>query len=351
MSVSIESAAVIVWFALVAYAVFGGADFGGGVWDLLARGYRANDQHRAITEALGPVWEANNVWIIFVLVGTWTAFPIVFSSLSTALFIPLSLALLGIVLRGASFVFRSYTPSAAFTYRLWGSIFNAASIITPFLFGMCAAAIASGRIRVPDGTVHADFWTSWANPFGVVCGLFALSLCATLAATYLTVEAQDHHDNDLVELFRLRALLAGAVAAIFGGLALVLAISQAPVLWSGLVGHALVVTLGAMVIGLATAFMLLAANYRSARVLLMVEVAAVLVAWALGMAPHLIVPDVTLSNAAAPDSMLQAFDIAAGIGLILFLPSLFLLFQVFKNVRLRRGAQPSQAMVQSQEDH
>ena len=323
-------AAMLVWFALVAYGVFGGADFGGGIWDLMAGGPTAERQHDLITEAMGPVWEANNVWLIFVIVGAFTAFPVVFSSLSVALFIPLTAALVGIVLRGAAFVFRAHGAEATGVTWIWGRIFSASSVITPFLFGMCGAAIASGAIRVQNGVVQAGFWSTWTTPFAFACGAFALGLCACLAATYLTVEAEARQDVEMVALFRGRALIAGAVAAAVGAIALALASGDAPYLWHGLIGRGLIFTLGAMLIGVATAITLILGRYRAARIALMLEITSILVAWAVAQAPDLIVPDVTIASAASPSVTLSAFLISSAVGMVIFLPSLWLLFAVFK---------------------
>ncbi len=318
-------AAMLVWFSLVAYGVLGGADFGGGIWDLLANGPSSDRQRGLILAAMGPVWEANNVWLIFAIVGAFTAFPLVFSTLSVALFIPLTLALIGIVLRGASFVFRTHAAQAIDI--VWERIFSATSTITPFLFGMCAGAIASGRIHA-QGPV--DYWGSWTTPFAFACGAFALGLCSCLAATYLTIEARMRGDSELVEAFRWRAIVAGAVAAVVGALALALASGDASYLWQGLITRGLVFTLAAIAVGLATALSLLLARYHTARILLMLEIASIFVAWAVAQAPDLVVPDITIANAASPTQTLAAFLIVSVLGLALVLPSLWLLFRVFK---------------------
>ena len=325
-----NACAALVWFALIAYGVLGGADFGGGIWDFVANGPSAARQRHAIADAMGPVWEANNVWLIFVIVGTFTAFPIVFSSLSIALNIPLTLALIGIVLRGAAFVFRAHAAFSVTIQSIWGRVFSAASVITPFLFGMCAAAIASGRIRVQSGAVQGDFVGACLSPFAIACGLFALSLCACLAATYLTVESVARHDAELVDIFRWRAIISGAAAAVIGAFALVLTSGDAPILWHGLIHRGLLFMIAAMLIGLATAYMLMTSRFHYARILLIVEIAAILLAWAVAQAPDLIVPDVTISNAASPDSVLKAFLITTAFGMLLLVPSLMLLFTVFK---------------------
>lgn len=320
----------LVWFALIAYGVLGGADFGGGIWDFMANGPTASRQREAIADAMGPVWEANNVWLIFVIVGTFTAFPVVFSTLSVALNIPLTLALIGIVLRGAAFVFRAHAAYSVTVQTIWGRVFSASSVITPFLFGICAAAIAGGRIRVQNGVVSGDFVAATLSPFAIACGLFALGLCACLAATYLSVESIAANDHELVDLFRWRAIGAGAVTAVVGALALVLASGDATYLWHGLIHRALVFTLGAMTIGLATAVMLMTNRLHIARILLMSEIAAILAAWAVAQAPDLIVPDVTIANAASPNTTLIFFLVVTFVGMLFLIPALVLLFNVFK---------------------
>ena len=341
--------ATLAWVALIAYAVLGGADFGGGVWDLLARGPTAERQRVAIARGMGPVWESNNVWLIFVLVVTWTAFPTVYAGVSSALFIPITLVVVGIVLRGAAFSFRSNYGLEVGSGVRWGHVFNIASTITPFLFGTIAGALASGSIRVSAGPplqVQANPWTTWTTPFALVCGLFAVALCSVLAATYLTVEAQQAGDLDITTGFRRRALIAGAVTAVLGALAAVLAIAEAPTLWHGLVGKALPLSIAAVVIGLATAAALLRNLDSLARALVAAETACILLAWGVAQWPYLIVPDVTIDNAASPASVLGPTLIVALFGLAVLIPSLWYLFSVVKRgpARSRRGAAPGSGM-------
>lgn len=330
--------AALIWAALIAYAVLGGADFGGGVWTLLAQGPQPDRQRRLIAQAIGPVWEANNVWLIYVIVATFTAFPIVYSAVSTALFIPVTLALIGIVLRGAAFGFSAHFRAAEPVGVAWARVFSVASTITPFLLGTIAGALASGKIRVhADGTVSASYWATWTTPFALSCGLFAVALCAVLAATYLTVEARSRGDDVLESQFRLKALAAGAVAALLGAIAALLGRAEGLRLWAGLVGHALPLSLGAVLIGLATAWALLFAHVRLARVLVALETAGILAAWGVAQAPYLIVPDVTVASAAASQATLVALLVGTIVGMALLLPSLWWLFAVFKGRNLVPG--------------
>jgi len=329
--------AALIWFALIAYAVLGGADFGGGVWDLLARGSRAEKERAAIANALGPVWEANNVWLIFVIVLTWTTFPIVYAAISTALFIPLTLALVGIIFRGAAFGFRSAYGRRIGAAQAWGRVFSVASVITPFLLGMVAGAIAGGDIRVHGQEVIANYWTTWTTPFAFACGAFALGLCSVLAATYLTAEAQMNGDRDLIAIFLPRAIIAGAVTAVLGAIAAALARWEDPLLWSGLIGKALPLSLGAVLVGLATAGALILGGYRLARILVAAETALIIGAWGVAQYPYMVVPDLTVQNAASPASTLTLAIISSLIGLLILLPSLWYLFVIFK---IPTGAHP-----------
>lgn len=320
----------LIGLGVIAYAVLGGADYGGGIWDLLASGPLAKRQRDAISHAVGPVWEANNVWLIYVIVVTWTAFPIVYATIASALFVPVVLALFGIILRGAAFGFSSQYGRQAGIASAWGRVFNTASTITPFLLGTIAGAVASGGIRIRNGAVAADLWSTWTTPFALACGAFAVALCAVIAATYLTLEARTAGDPSLVGDFRLRALVAGAIVAAVGAVAAVLAYVQSPVLWQGLVGRALPLSLGAVLIGFGTAVALLLGCYQAARLGVAVETACILAAWGVAQYPYLIIPDVTVSNAAAPPSALVAVVIASLAGMVVLLPSLWYLFRIFK---------------------
>ena len=312
---------------VVIYALTGGADFGGGIWDLLARGSRANEQRLEIARAIGPIWEANHVWLIFVIVLTFTCFPPVFAAISTALYIPLSLILVGIALRGGAFIFRAYAHDVVTAQRNWGHVFAASSAITPMLFGMCAGAVASGEIRVIDGEVTSSYWTTWLAPFPIAIGLLAVATCAYLAAVYLCVETS----GELQEDFRRRALGAAVAFAILGTIALPLAVQGAPTFMKGM-WYREVWTLipVAVVLGLVTIGSTWTRRYRLARVTAALGVTVVLAGWALAQYPYLVVPDLTLESTAADDAMLIVALVAYGLGALLLVPSLVVLFALFK---------------------
>ena len=327
---------IILWLSLIAYAVLGGADFGGGIWDFFASGPQAERQRRLIGQTLGPVWEANHVWLIFLIVGLFTAFPSAFAVLSTALIVPFTLALLGIVLRGAAFIFRAQADEAVTFGKIWGRVFSTASTITPFLFGAAAAAVASGQVRVQGGIVQTDLWTGWTTPFALTIGALALALCAVLAALNLIIEAQNSNDAELVAAFRRRALIAGAITLGLDVVAFTLSPFQAPLLWKGMLAHALPLVIATGLIGLAAAFTLLRRQYRLARVLAFTVTAFIFASWGLSQFPYLIPVNVMINDAASPPATLLALLIGTIIGMALLLPSLWLLFHVF------RGKNPAQ---------
>ncbi len=321
----------ILWLGLIAYAVLGGADFGAGIWNLFAIGPQARRQTQLINKALGPVWEANHVWLIFLIVGLFTAFPPAFAILSIALFVPLTIALIGIVFRGSAFIFRTYAiDTAGPATRWWSRVFSTASLATPFFLGASAAAVASGRIEAANGNVQADLGSTWTTPFALTIGAMAISLCASLAAVYLTMEARNDHDESLAETYRLRAIIAGAVTAVLGALGLLLSPSEAPILWQGLLTRALPVVIATMLIGLATAASLFFRRYGLARIFIILESAFLLGSWGLSQYPFIIPPHVTIDNAANDPNVIVALLISIGIGMLLVLPALYYLFSVFK---------------------
>jgi len=322
--------------ALIAYAVLAGADFGGGIWDAFAGGSRRDEQRAAIAHAMGPVWEANHVWLIFVIVLLFTAFPPAYAALGVALFVPFHLVLLGIILRGAAFVFRAYSPQSARAlgpgrgaYR-WGAVFGAASVITPVLLGMCLGAVSAGTLRVMDGEVRVTGVPPWLAPVSLATGLFALAVCAYVAAVYLANETE----ADLREDFRRRALWAGTATVALSVLTLPLMRAQAPHLWNGLLSAraAPVVAVG-VAAALLSGWALLRRRFRLARVATVVQVACLLAGWGIAQYPYLIYPDVTVESAAGHPATLRFVLWTLPFGMALLLPSLGYLFRVFKGER------------------
>jgi cytochrome d ubiquinol oxidase subunit II len=323
-----ELVAAILWLSLTAYAVLAGADFGGGVWDLFASGPRANEQRNAVAEAMGPVWEANHVWLIFMITGLFNGFPVTFGVLGLALYVPLSIALAGIVLRGASFAFRAHGAEAVGPMSRWGVLFGVASIVTPFSLGTAAAAVASGSIRAPGGHLASGFLDGWTTPLAIVVGFFALSICAYLAATYLMVENEDR--PDLLEDFRRRAIAAAFASGVFALLAVVISFFDGQRLLQSLTGRGLPLFVLALLNGPLALWAIWRSRPRIARVAVIGQVVLVLWAWALGQWPYLVPPDLTISATAAPPATLTAMLAVIAIGGLLLIPSLWLLFRVFK---------------------
>lgn len=316
--------------SLVLYALLGGADYGGGVWDLFAFGPRARRQRALIADAIGPVWEANHVWLILVIVMLFTAFPPAFAVIGTALHIPITLLLIGIVLRGTAFTFRTYDVQRDDRQRRWGLVFSIASIITPILLGTTLGAIASGTIRVENGVVTTGFFNSWLAPFPFAVGFFALSLFAFLAAVYLTVEADE--ERELQEDFRLRALLSGAVVGVLALTVFVLAGTGAPTVRAGISRTSWALALHFLTAVAATGafFMLWTRRYKVARVCAAAQVTLILLGWAFAQFPNLVEPDITLWSAAAPQITLQLLLGALVAGALLLFPSYYYLFRIFK---------------------
>src|SRR3954470_13534606 len=227
-----EICAILVILGITAYAVLGSADFGAGFWDLTAGGDRRGGRLRGMVQrSMSPVWEANHVWLIFVLVIVWTAFPVAFGSLMSTLSIPLFLAALGVIFRGMAFALRGQAATIR-EARVLGATFALSSVIIPFFLGAAIGGIASGRVKV--GNAAGDLITSWLNPTSIAIGIVAILSGAHLAAVFLTGDAKRAEQPDLVEAFRTRALGAGVVtgAAALGSLLVVR--SDAPDLFDGL---------------------------------------------------------------------------------------------------------------------
>lgn len=318
--------------ALVLYALFGGADFGGGVWDLLASGPRKQEQRALIERVMGPIWEANHVWLILAIVLLFTAFPPAFAAISIALHVPLTLFLVGVVFRGSAFSFRSYDSRGDRQQKRWGFVFSLASVIAPVLLGMIVGAVASGRIQVVSGVVTTGFFAPWLSLFPFVVGLFALALFAFLAAVYLTNEATE---PALVDDFRRRALASGCVVAALALASFAASFRGAPLIRAGLTDHPITwplhVTTG--VAATAAFYALWTRRFRLARFAAAAQVALIILGWAASQYPFLVVPDVTLAGAAANPRTLRLLLWVLGVGFVLLFPCLYILFRIFGSNR------------------
>jgi cytochrome d ubiquinol oxidase subunit II len=320
---------VFLLLSLVLYALMGGADFGGGMWDLLAVGPRAKRQRNAIAKAISPIWEANHVWLILVIVLLFTGFPKGFAAMMTALNIPVTAMLIGIVLRGSAFIFRNYDSRSETAQPPWGTAFGIASFFTPFFQGMILGALATGRIRALNGQVTTGFFAGWLTPFALACGGFALGLFAFLAATYLTLDTKDQ--PDLQNDFRLRAMWSGVALAPVAGVVFLTSRQGAPEMYGGLTHWwAPLLLAGTSLMAIVALMALWRRRFALARVAAVGQVTLILVGWCLAQYPNLVTPDVTVANTHAPEATLRLLVLALGAGALVLFPSLFFLFRLFK---------------------
>ncbi|GAB3997779.1 cytochrome d ubiquinol oxidase subunit II [Glycomyces albus] len=328
---TLELAVACALFAgVVAYAVLGGADFGSGFWDLTAGGTRRGAPLRTLIDSsIGPVWEANHVWLVYILVTWWTGFPESFAAAMTTLFVPLVLALLGIVLRGASFAFRKYAETLG-QARLFGAVFATSSVLAPFFLGTVAGAIASGRVPAAG---HGDPWGSWINPTSLLTGAIAVGTCAFVSGTFLTHDAARAQKPELAARLRARTLVVGSVvgAAVFAALAPI--DHDAPTLAAGLTGRALPLVAASALGGAATLVLLARRRYSPARGTAVLAVAAVVAGWGLGQYPWLLVDEVTVAEAAGARATLQGLLVAVGIAAVVVGPALAYLFYLTQSER------------------
>ncbi len=328
MSLGLLVAAAIL-VAMIAYVASGGADFGSGIWDLLATGPRADRQRRALWRAIAPIWEANHVWLIVALVLLFVAFPAAFSAILTALHIPVTIMLVGIVLRGSSFAFRSYSAGDDALERRSAIVFAVSSTATPFMLGITAGAIASGQLAIgPDGRVETDFVSAWLAPFPVALGALTLTLCAFLAAVYMTVEADD---PVLREDFRRRALASGVAVGIAAFASLGLARTGAPRLWEGLVTSSWGVPfqIATALVAIAALGALWMRRFRTARLAAIAQTTLVVSGWGAAQYPFILAPDLTIEAASAEASVLRPLLVALAAGGTALVPAFWYLYRVF----------------------
>jgi cytochrome bd ubiquinol oxidase subunit II len=324
---------IFILAGLAAYAVLAGADFGAGIWVLMSRSGDTELRDHA-RHSMGPVWEANHVWLIFVLVVSWTAYPTAASSIASTLAVPLGLALLGIVARGTAYALREQATDGAVAVRI-ERVFGAASLLTPFALGAAAGAIASGR--VPVGNAAGHLFSSWVNPTGMVVGALSVATSWYLASVYLAADAQRSGSETLVAAFRVRALITGVIAGALALVALIVVHQDANHIWHGLThgwGFApLAISISA---GLTTLALVLARRFQWARVAAATAVAAVVAGWGVAQSPELL-PGLTLQQASSGHATLLALAIAVPVGLLILVPSLGLLYTLTLRGRFDLG--------------
>ncbi len=316
--------AVVLMLAVTTYAVFGGADFGGGFWDLVAGGAdRGARPREVIDHSIGPVWEANHVWLIFIFVVLWTGFAEAYASITLTLFVPLALAAIGIVLRGSSFAFRK-TVFRTRERRQFGAVFALSSVLVPYCMGAIAGAIASGR--VPAGGVAGDPWDSWVNPTSILGGVLAVVVGAYLAAVDLVWNAREQGDTGMAEYFRRRAVGTAVVAGLVAFVGIFVLRDDARYVFDGLTSRALPFVIVSAVSGTLSLVLLMRDAARGARLLAMVAVASIVISWGVAQWPYMLPTTLEVSEAAAPSGTLATLIVATVLLLVIVVPGFTLLY-------------------------
>jgi len=322
MSVA-DVAAALMFLGVVAYAILGGADFGSGVWDLFAGDARGGAHLRSqIDRSIGPVWEANHVWLIYILVFLWTGFPTAFGAIMNALFVPWLIVGLGIVLRGGAFAFRKFSGTVG-EARLHGIVFATSSVVTPFFLGMIAGAVAGGRV---PADAKVDLWRSWTGPTSWVGGALAVLTVSFLAATFLAADAARGGRHELAEEIGGKAFWTGLVAGAAALAAAVAIETDAPTLAHGLHTRGLVFVVGSAVAGLAALVLLRRRQWALARVAAVAAVGAIVVGWGVAQYDWLLVDQLTIAQGAGAESTLIGLIVVFGLAAVTAVPALIWLF-------------------------
>ena len=323
---------IVMLSALTLYAVLGGADFGAGVWEFTTALQATDRERQHIYKAIGPVWEANHVWLIFVLVILMNGFPAAFAALGAALWLPLLLALCGIIFRGAAFIFRSYGHGPRSERRLWEATFAIASTGTPLFLGAAAGAVASGKLNIPTETTSASgFVVGWISPMTVFTGFYTVGMCAYLSAVFLTREARVIGDEHLTTIWRQRARSTGLWMGLlsFGGLVMVAI--EAPLLTEGFRSRGWPLVIVSLVFGIGSLIEVWRLNCTRAVVASVGAVTSVIWGWGISQYPAIIPPLITASQAKAPDNVLWMMLAVIAAGTVFLLPALGYLFVLFKS--------------------
>jgi cytochrome d ubiquinol oxidase subunit II len=321
---SADAVAGVLWIGATLYAVFGGADVGAGLWALLSGRSERGRRARALVDwAIGPVWEANHVWLIFALVVLWTGFSVAFGAVMSTLFIPLSLAALGIVLRGSGFAFHKLARRGQYR-RLAERLFGLFSLLTPFFMGTAVGAIASGR--VPVGNAAGDPVTSWLNGVSLLTGALFVATSAYLAAVFLITDARRAGDPDLERYFADRALIAALVAGAIALAGLFVYRADARFIYDGLTNEGLPLAIASAVCGLGVLALLWRGGRRGTRPLAIGAVVLVIWAWGVAQHPYLLPESLTIAGGAADGETLTGILIVFGVAVAVVLPALAFLY-------------------------
>ncbi|MBX9673817.1 MAG: cytochrome d ubiquinol oxidase subunit II [Candidatus Obscuribacterales bacterium] len=324
--------AIVMIFALNFYALMGGADYGSGVWDLLAMGPRRDEQRKLIADAIAPIWEANHVWLILVVVVLFSAFPKAFALLSVSMHIPLTLILFGIIARGTAFIFRKYDSRIDEVQRRWGTIFAISSLITPMLLGVVVAAISSGNVLADHaGKTFVDLYIApWCSWFCLATGIFAVTLFSFLAANYLAFYAGS---EELKSDFRNRAIVSQVLCGISALSVWILADLEAPDLRTALANSpwSLGLQAATAMCAMFSLYALVARRFQIARLAAALQVSLIIWGWALSQYPYMIRPVYTIAQAAGPASTCNMLVIVIALGACLLFPAFYFLYSVFNH--------------------
>jgi cytochrome d ubiquinol oxidase subunit II len=333
-----DAVAGVLWVGVTFYAVFGGADFGAGFWNLVARGGERGERARELIDwAIGPVWEANHVWLVFVLVVLWTAFPVAFGSIFSTLFIPLSFAALGIVLRGSGFAFHKTAHRFA-GGKLAERVFGLSSLLTPFFLGTVVGAVASGR--VPTGNATGDAVTSWLNPLSLLVGALFVATGAYLSAVFLISDARRAGALDLERYFTVRALGAALAAGALAFAGIFVLRADARYVYDGLTDEGLPLVIGSALCGLGVLVLLRRGAARGVRPLAVGAVVAVIWGWGVAQYPYLLPKTLKIADGAAPSATLTGVLIVFGVAVVFVLPALAFLYTLAQRSMLEESDGP-----------
>ena len=332
-----DAVAAVLWVGVTLYAVFGGADFGSGFWALLAGGGQRGKRARELIDwAIGPVWEANHVWLIFMLVTLWTAFPEAFGSVMSTLFIPLCLSALGIVLRGAGFAFHRVAERAS-ARRFAEVAFGVASVLTPFFMGTVVGAVASGR--VPVGNAQGDLVTSWLNPVSLLLGALFVAAGVYLAAVFLVSDARRFGDREMVDYFATRAFAAAVVAGTVAVASIFVLRDDARYIYDGLTSEGLPLVLISLACGLGALVLLWRRARRGARPLAVLAMVAMIWGWGAAQYPYLLPETLTIEEGAGASETLTVVLALFGVAVVVVVPALALLFALDQRSLLEEEAE------------
>ena len=331
--------AAILWVGATLYAVFGGADFGAGFWSLVGgKSERGDRARRLIDSAIGPVWEANHVWLIFILVVLWTAFSVAFEAVMSTLFIPLCLAALGIVLRGSGFAFHEVVKRPA-ERSFAEHLFAASSVITPFFMGTVVGAIASGR--VPPGNATGDPWSSWLNPVSILVGVLFVATGAYLAAVFLITDARHADDEDLERYFADRALIAAIATGAIAVVGIFVLREDATYVYDRLTSEALPLVIASAIFGIGALVAIRRGARLGARPLAVGAVVAVIWGWGVAQFPYLLPTSLTISDGAGTGPTLTMVIVVFIVAALLVLPALGLLYTLTQRSLLQSDSENS----------